>query len=291
MKIFLSFLILLSINLPEFPGPDGCKKAPTFASKLGFNLKTVAYSTSDRKKTGIILIDMSSGKTYQNKSWKNAGSLGPVEIDENGNAYTIPIPVINILNNKPNEQNKIFRIDTNTGEMSEFLNIPHSKVKYDENPFGMLGLAYDCDTKIIYASTVANSTRELENGKIYAIDKEQRTIVDSIENIDVMGMEVSMLNNVRTLIVGGTRTSQVFSIKLGENGKFLEKPKPILSLNGLGPRGDDKTRKIRFMNDMILVYGIEFYYNLIAPTEKQETLYYFKWNKDSKEWMFDSYGN
>ncbi len=292
MKILLTTIALIvAVYFPKLSGPDGCKKNPNFVSKLGFNSKAVAYSTSESKRIGIVILDMTTGKSYQNKSWKKAGSLGPVEVDENGNAYTIPIPTINILNNKPSDQNKIYRIDTNTAEMEEIMNIPFTKTKYEENPFGMLGLAYDCDTKILYASSIAGSTRDAEKGKIYAINKEQKVVIDSLENIDVMGMEVAMQGNIRTLFYGSTRTSQIYTIKLGENGMFVGKPVVMTSLSELGPRGDDRARKIRFVNDKMVVYGVEFYYNLIAPTEKQETIYNFKWKNSTQKWVFDSYSN
>lgn len=36
----------------------------------------------------------------------------------------------------------------------------------------------------------------------------------------------------------------------------------------------------------MLVYGVEFNFNLTAPTEKQETLYEFVWNEEEKKWNF-----
>ena len=57
-----------------------------------------------------------------------------------------------------------------------------------------------------------------------------------------------------------------------------------LSLNGYGPRGDDKARKIKFSNGTMLVNGISFNYNLQASSEKPETLYSFRWNINNKKW-------
>lgn len=33
------------------------------------------------------------------------------------------------------------------------------------------------------------------------------------------------------------------------------------------------------------VHGVEFYFNLTAPTEKQETVYQFKYNGAQKKWQ------
>jgi hypothetical protein len=34
------------------------------------------------------------------------------------------------------------------------------------------------------------------------------------------------------------------------------------------------------------VYGVEFNFNLTAPTEKQESVYEFNWNDETKKWDF-----
>jgi hypothetical protein len=275
----------------QYSAPDGCKKPPNFVTKTGLNPNNVAYSTSERKVKGIVLLDLTNGKYFQHPSWKSAGSLGPVSIDELGNAYTVPIPVINVLNNKPQDQNKVYYIDTNTGEFKILIDIPHQKQKSDQNPFGMLGITYDCDTKLIYTSSVANSTIDKELGKIYIIDKTQKTIVDSLENMDCMGLNVIEIDNSKQLLVGNTRNSNVYSIKLDEKGRFSGKPILAFSLQSLGERGDDIARKIKLVKGKLVVYGIEFNYNLIAPTEKQETIYNFTFDGNSKKWVFDSYGN
>ena len=47
-------------------------------------------------------------------------------------------------------------------------------------------------------------------------------------------------------------------------------------------------RKIRIDNSgNLLVYAIEFSYNLIAPVQKQETVYEFDYIEESKSWMFN----
>jgi hypothetical protein len=46
-----------------------------------------------------------------------------------------------------------------------------------------------------------------------------------------------------------------------------------------------QARRIRFdKNGDMLINGIEFNYNLTAPTEKQEALYRFRYYDDIKKW-------
>jgi hypothetical protein len=147
-----------------------------------------------------------------------------------------------------------------------------------ENPFGLIGLAYDCDTKIIYATSLAGSTRDRELGRVYAIQSTDYKVVAMIENIDCLGIGLGIMNGEKRLFLGRTRNNEVQSIGLDANGTFKGTPRLEIKLDGLGPRGDDVARKIRFLPDGTLqVQAVEFYYNLIAPTEKQESKFMFKY--------------
>jgi hypothetical protein len=56
----------------------------------------------------------------------------------------------------------------------------------------------------------------------------------------------------------------------------------------LGPTGDDNIRRIKFEKGTgnMQLFGVEFNFNLTAPTEKQESIYTFSWNGESKLWEF-----
>jgi hypothetical protein len=153
-----------------------------------------------------------------------------------------------------------------------------------ENPFGLMGLAYDCDTKVIYATSIAGSTREKENGRIFALDRQTYQILDTLNNIDCLGIGVVYIQGEKRLMLGKARNGAILSIGLSPEGKFVGSRRKELSLEGLGPRGDDIARKIRVLPDGALqIQGVEFYFNLIAPTEKQETKYLFKFM--NQKWL------
>ena len=197
-----------------------------------------------------------------------------------------PAPFINVLNNPVEKQNTIYKIDAVTGEMNEFMQIPLPDSLNRNNPYGVLGLLYYCEGNILYASSIAGSDRHVIRGGIYAIDIKTKQIIDRISQTDAIGMGISYITEERRLFFGTGRNSDIYSVTLKENGKFSGKPELVFSLEGLGPRGDDKVRRIR--TDAIgnlLVYGIEFNYNLIAPREKPETLYEFVYNPEQKKWF------
>jgi hypothetical protein len=298
--IFLVSLILCLISFYsckeeaiEFQTND-CKSQGAFIQKVGFDPARSALSTSENRKMGLQLIqfnaqgDTSNGgrKIYQHPSWKTAGWLGPILIDPQGNCFVGPVPVINLLDNPPAKQNIIYKVDATTGEMKPFVVLPAAENISPTNPYGILGFAYLCESNTLYVSTVQGSTREKELGYIYAIDATTGKIIDKITNTDALGMGISYITGKRKLYFGSARTTNIFSVSLTKEGKFNNHPSLEFSISDLGPRGDDKARRIKFdkATGNMQVYAIEFNYNLTAPTEKQETIYNFSWNSDTQKW-------
>jgi outer membrane protein assembly factor BamB len=268
---------------------NDCKTLPAFIKKTGFNPARAALSTTENRKMGLILVEINENgdrKYYQDSSWKTAGWLGPILIDPQGNSFVGPVPVINLIDNPPAKQNIIYKIDRNTGKMNTFLELSVKENSSFANPYGILGFSYLCETNTLYASTVQGSTRQKENGILYAIDPNDGTILDKVENIDVMGMGISYISGKRRLYFGSARNSNIYSIVLNEKGTFSGKPMLECTIANLGPRGDDKARRIKFdkTTGNMLIYGLEFNFNLTAPTEKQENIYTFKFDNEENKW-------
>lgn len=268
-----------------------CKRLAAFIQSTGFDKRRTAFSTAERKTKGLALVEFpltaqEQKRIYQHPSWKMAGGMGPLAISEDGSVYAAPIPIVNVFENKPEKQNIIYRVDPASGEMKSFIELPLAKNPSPENPYGILGLSYDCETGILYAATVSGSTRADEVGRIYSIQtRKTAKVIDQIDNIDVMGIDLAYFNEQKTLFLGKARSSNVFSVAVNDDGRFMSKPVLQLNLAGLGPRGDDKARKLRFdKSGNLVVFGVEFNYNLIAPSEKQETMYSFQYNITSQRW-------
>ncbi|MFZ4057255.1 MAG: hypothetical protein ACOYKE_03920 [Ferruginibacter sp.] len=272
-----------------------CKKQPAFIKKMGFNPARAAFSTSEKKLKGLVLMefnqqgDTTNGgrKVYQHPSWKTAGYLGPLQIDPTGRCFLAPIPVVNLIDNPPAQQNNIYTVDPESGEMKLFMQLPVPEKIPSTNPYGIVGFAYLCESSTLYASTLLGSERNEERGGIFAIDATSGKIIDQIKQTDVLGLGISYISGKRTLYFGSARNSDVYSITLNKDGKFSGSKKLEFSLDGLGPRGDDKVRRIKFdKNNQMLVYAIEFNYNLTAPTEKQESIFTFRYNEVEDKWDF-----
>ena len=274
-------------------GITTCQRQPQFLPATGLDPKRAAFSTSEKRMKGIVLLqfpantaDTAGRKTWQHPSWSVYGYMGPITTDENGNIYTAPIPVINELDNAQEKQNTIYKVGSKTGEMMPFVNLTMPANSNDENIFGLLGLYYDCHAQLLYAASVAGSTRDKEAGIIYAVDPQTGKIIDQLNGKDAIGLCVGGITGEKRLYFGSARTPDIYSIELTKAGKFTGSPRKEFSLDLLGPRGDDKARRIRFeKNGQLIVFGVEFNYNLTAPTERQETVYHFRYDEEEKKWL------
>lgn len=298
---------LIALNVSQLKAQQAikpCQNQPTFIRTLGFDPLWTGLSTSEKTAIGISLVvfdkkpgqtapDAQSAKssTYQHPSWKKAGYLSTITLDVLGNVYTIPAPLISMLYNKTEKLNTIYRIDANTGDLNEWVSLPFAAKPSSNNPYGLLGLSYDCKDHILAASTVAGSDRYNERGVLYTLNTSSKKIIDSIRNIDVMGIGFALdeAGNKR-LYFGRTRTGDIYSVIVNVAGKMIKKStRKELSLDGYGPRGDDKARKIKFDGNQLIVSGTAFNYNLQASSEKPETVYTFIWVPKNKKWGLINY--
>ncbi len=259
-----------------------CQQVPPFVRALGFGNKA-AFSTSDRKIQGLILTE--GERKYQHPSWKLAGSLAPITRDGKGGTFVAPAPWIDVLENKPDEQNKVYRVDGQTQEMKQFADLPKALEPTSQNPYGVLGLTFDCDTNSLYVSSVSGSTRSETVGRIFQLSADGK-ILAQLEKTDAIGLAVFNSAKGKRLYFGQARSSEIWSIALDDKGNFSGEARKEIALENLGTRGDDKARRINFSNNEMVVFGIEFSFNLIAPTEKQETIYRFRYDSAKDVWIY-----
>jgi hypothetical protein len=292
---FFLFLVTLASCKEETVEPNAnvCKRLPQFVTQLGFGAGSF-FSTTDARNMGLMLIQTQQPgnantpivKQHQDSSWKKAGWLAPIVLDEEGNIFVSPAPFVSVYYNPLAKANTIFKVDTKTGKMDEWLTLPQVDSN-SNNAYGIIGMVYLCEAKVLYVSTLAGSDRKNERGCIYAIDVVTQKIIDKITATDAMGMGISYVEEKRKLYFGTGRSSQIFSIVLNKDGTYNSKPQLAFSIANLGPRGDDKVRRIFNNPDGTLtVAGFEFNYNLIASREKQETPYTFSFDAEEKVWNF-----
>lgn len=269
---------------------DLCKFSPSFITT--YQLKQpVAIDFTQKGFTGFRMIEVNNGQTgriLQLPSWDDAGHLGLYTTDRKGNLYTTPIPHISLQENKPEQQNKVYKVDTNSGEMEVFVDLPWKSPPSLNNPYGALGLAYDCDTESLYVSSIAGSGRKEELGQIFQIDLKSGQILNTFEGFDVIGLGVFTTKTGKKLFCGSARDSEIYSIDLDENsGAFSGDVEFVLSLVEQEGGDFDKGHRIRFFEDNRMeVKGVDFNYSLMVASDPMRNIYNFSYDLEKDDWVF-----
>jgi len=264
------------LKLPEFPKKHGLKPPYAIDLRQGSN-----------ENMGLKIIEpRRNGKALRLPGWQNFGFLGLYTLDNFGNIYTAPMPYVSIDINPPKEQNKILKVDAKSGEMKEFLRLPSKNTPTSKNPFGVIGLAFDCESKSLYATSIAGSTYKEEAGKLFQIDNKDKKILNTYDNIDVMGIAIFKGASGKRMYLGLARKPEVYSIGLNEKGGFNDDLRFEFSLIDVPGGGDYKAHRIKIANGMMTLKTREFSYTLIAASTNLRVIYTFKYNVDKDKWEF-----
>lgn len=267
-----------------------CQAVSNFALEMGYD-ESAIMSTNETLK-GLFIYDRpAEGDTqlknvYQHSSWDDAGYLGTPVNDGFGNIYVAPAPRVNLYDNPPEQQNTIYKVDTDTGVMAEYIKLPAAAPSSADNPFGVIGLAYDCNTESLYAASIAGSDREKEVGIIYHIDLKTGEVRSQLNDIDGFGLGVFNRPLGKRLYFGLARKSEVWSVALDNEGRIKGSPRIEFSMVGWGPDGDDKARRIVFRKlDEMILRGSQFNFNLIAGSERRQTDYLLRYDPVQDQWF------
>lgn len=265
-----------------------CRRQPVFTSQLGLSSRAVV-GTSVRGVVGLAIVDPATGQMYRDPSWGDAGYLGAYVLDGQGNIWTAPAPLTSLEQNPPEAQNKIYKVDTNTGVMTEYIDLPKALPPSTFNPFGVVGLGYDCETNSLYAGSLAGSTPTEEVGRIFRIDLNTGQVADQIDGVDAMGVAVAITPDGKRLFYGLGRSSEVRSVALDEQGNFVGDSRPEFALAMLPGGHNERAQRITF-NDKgeMRVKGINFTYSLQVSGQTVPTIYQLRYDTQNHAWeVFD----
>lgn len=295
-------VIALAVYLTQRPEPAkptdfafgsvaGCRIVPPFARALGYTETSITDTQGNQK--GLVIYNPGAragdppSNVYQHPTWDDAGYLGPLTADHNGNLYVAPTPRISVYDNPLDKANTIYRVDANTGALTEYLALPISRPPSAENPFGILGLAYDCDTHSLYVSSVSGSTRQQENGVIYRISIDTKQVVSQLPLTDAFGLAVFNGVSGKRLYFGSARLSEVRSVALSKSGDFAGVARQEFSMAGWGAAGDEKARRLVIdVNNLMTVRAMPFEFTLIASSERPQSVYQLRYDATSDTWQF-----
>lgn len=262
-----------------------CMRRPRFVAQMGFSTDRPGMATALAGYMGFVMFDPNTGEVAQHPTWDDAGFLGGSVRDSFGNTYIYPAPFGSTENNPPEEQNKLYIIDTESGEMSEWLDLPAlAEPTESVNPYGITGLFIDCDTNSLYVASVMGSTAGEEFGRIFQIDIATKEVVDTYDNIDALGVGVHNGIDGKRLLFGLARNSAIMSIPLDSaTGNFDGDPQREFFLAELEGGGNDKGQRISFplintqqVGNMV-IKGIEFDFTLRAAGTVNLNNYEFRY--------------
>jgi len=265
-----------------------CKRTPAFALKYGLKYNIAIDLRQGNEFRGLRLIDIKTGKSLRLPGWDSFGYLGLYTLDDKGNIYTSPVPYVSIDINPPKEQNKILIVDSKTGKMSEFMRLPSDNPPSPRNPFGVIGLAFDCETKSLYASSVAGSSFKNESGKVFQIDPQHKKILSTFDNHDVLGLAIFRGKSGKRMYMGMARKPEVYSVGLKDDGSFDDDFRYEFSLKDVPGGANLKAHRIKIKNGIMTLKAREFSYSLIAASNPMRTIYTFKYSPEKDKWEFVS---
>ncbi|KAB8139734.1 hypothetical protein F8S13_26905 [Chloroflexia bacterium SDU3-3] len=244
-----------------------CARWPAFASKLGFQQGTALISTRDTATVGLLLTDPTAPdlQDYQEPggSWAQAGNLGPYALDDTGAIFVAPVPRTSLSLNPPDKQTILYRVDPATGVMAPWATVPAALPPSLENPYGLMGLAVDCATHSLYASSLAGSTQAQEVGRVVRIDLTTGQITAQLDGVDAIGLGVFVTPRGPRLYLGRARSGAVQSVLLDQAGNFAGPLRDDLALDDAVDDAYMRVRRITWRADgSAVLTAMPFTYSL-----------------------------
>ncbi len=270
----------VSGDIGEFGRQHSCARPPQFLSRMHIPQPVMIDLSQKRFKGIALLYGKGFKKVLHPKQWEQYAHFGTYAVDEKGNVYLVPIPFISIHPDTFNLQKNIYKLDSKSGKLSVLMHfegiVPSSK-----NPYGLNTIAYDCDSRTLWAAAIDKSDYSTQQGVIYHIDPKSRKILQKIKGVDVLSMALVRTSLGKFLLVGSARDNGLYAYPLKKD-RLLPKPVRLLTL----PDPNEHIRKIKIKgNNTLELQSIPFTYALIARSDRKDRMYYrVTWNREKKQW-------
>lgn len=272
-------------------GGGACQALPRFAATLGVGPRAM-FGTSAKGVKGLAVVDpdaAAAGRApvYQHPTWDDAGYLGPFVYDRKGDIYVAPVPLVSLEDNPPALQNRVYRVDSASQALALFVDLPAAAPPSGANPFGVIGLAYDCDGERLYAASVAGSGPDAQRGRIYAVDLATKHVEIVRDGLDAFGVAVFNGVHGKRLYYGLAREPELYSIALDAAGAAVGEPRRELSLADAPGGTRDKIRRIRLSDGPTMaLHAYDFGYSLQVASERAERVFEYSYDASADAWRF-----
>jgi hypothetical protein len=266
---------------------DQCTTDPKFLGTIGVSKRALVDTTSTQF-MGLSLLDVDGKGKFtsrvQHPTWKQAGFLGRVQRDKDGNVYAYPVPAVSINDNPPEKANVLYRVDSKTGLMAPFAELPKLHAPTANNPFGILAVALDCEQNALYVSTIMGSTASAEKGAIARVSLADASVRIVKKDIDALSLAVvSKAAGGKRLLVGLARDNAVVSYAMTTDGALAETAASEISLDEFSIAADKRPRVMRVdPQGKLTVRSTPFDYTLAARTSVPISELVFESSADGK---------
>ncbi len=264
-----SLATLRMADIGSFDRQKRCMVSPKFLKKQSIP-QPVIIDLSQQRYKGIALL---YGEKLQNvlhpKQWEKYEHLGTYTLDRKGNIYLAPIPFISISPHTFELQRNVYKVDTDTGELSIWMHF--DEVHPDgHNPYGVVAIVYDCDDDSLWVSTIDESDYRHQRGVIYHIDTKTRKILQRSEGFDALSLQILHTNMGKLLLAGSAKDGGLYAFTV-ENGSLKTDTVKLLDM----PASNERIRKIKIRgHNHLELQSIPFTYTLIAQTANDDRTHY-----------------
>ena len=257
-----------SFKLEEFGKIRSCGRVPTFLNKAGVKRPIIDLSQLEYK--GIAFYyGANFSKVVHKTEWERYDALGTYTLDSKGNIYLTPNPFISIKPYTFNLQKAIYKMDSNSGKLTRWMEIDDVKPN-STNPYGLISIVYDCDNGTLVVSSIDESNYKSQKGVIYQINPKTQDIINRAENFDALTINIIHSRKNKYLIAGSARDNGVYAFEY-KNSKFLGKAHKLFEL----PNPRLRVRKIKVIaKNRLKIESIKFNYSLVAETNKKQRYEY-----------------
>jgi len=270
---------------PALPADTGyCRSTPAFIADPNIvdpaliGGGSIAFAT-DRAEKGLVLLSTVPGAApFQLPTWDDAGFLGSIAYDGRGDIYAAPTPRLSLQDNPLAGQSTLWRVDASSGEMRPFVTIAGEAS--ERNPYGVLGLTYDCVHNRLYAGSVLGSTPSAERGGVVAIDLDTMEQTPIFRDLDTMGVLVAQVGEGHELYAGLARSPEIVAVSLDADGNAASEPRLLIDLTEAGAAPSERARKLRLVNGTLTVDLVPFNYSLQSSASDQPQLRQAAWTYD-----------
>jgi len=272
----------VSVDIGTFTKQSSCARHPNFLKKLKIP-QPIAIDLSQQNYKGLaFLYGRGLQEALHLKAWEKFDHFSTYALDPQGNMYLSPMPFISIKENTFEFQKSIYKLNTNSGNLSVWMRFDEVK-SGTKNPYGVIALIYDCDDHTLWISAIDESSYGSKKGSIYQIDIDQKKILQRVDGIDALSLQLVKTTKGKYLLYGAANESGLFAFKI-QNG-ILNDPIKLFDL----PVANEYIRKIKIRKENFLeIQTIPFSYSLVAQTSSRlRNNYKVIWNVKKKQWVFE----